>query len=116
MPTIHIKEDDNTIIAQTALPTGGQLCRIFNFAAGEVTTIFSQAAEKEEIQYGYGLSVSTALTSQMTTKNFSDFDDTREIEAMHKMLKEQLDGNPPDLKESLTGFIVKPDPSLKNIL
>jgi len=111
--TEYKKVDDYTLLAMSELPAGGTLSRYFNFAAGEVTSIFSQKTEmKEQGEPGYegaesvSISVSTALTSQMLSKNFSDFDDTHEIERMHALLKEQ-GGNPPPLNETLIGKINK---------
>jgi len=115
-PTTLVKVDDNTVIAATALPTGGQLCRVFNFAASEVTTIFSQTVEKKVAWDPFNKNTpdqsSPAVTSQMSVRKFSEFDDTREIEAIHKVLKEQLGGNPLPLSEKLTGKMAKASPSL----
>lgn len=111
--TEYTKEDDYTLLATSKLPTGGTLCRYFNFAAGQITTVFIQRAdaEKENTQYHHGVStsvsVSTALTSQMQIQNFSSLDYTAELEQMHKILKEK-GGNPPALDEKLIGKINKP--------
>jgi hypothetical protein len=113
--TEYKKLDDYTLLTTAQLPTGGSLCRIFNFAAGEVTSIFSQEAtmskEKEAGSYStpkaVSVSVSTALTSDMSTRKFSEFDSTVEIQFMHAKLAE-LGGNPPSLDEVLTGKIDKP--------
>lgn len=113
-PTTLVKVDDNTVIAATALPTGGQLCRVFNFAASEVTTVFTQKASENWVPGRAPSTNPLPVTSQMTTKNFSEFDDTREIEAIHKVLKEQLGGNPLPLSEKLTGKMAKASLSLNS--
>ena len=43
--TEYKKVDDYTLLAMSELPAGGTLSRYFNFAAGEVTSIFSQKTE-----------------------------------------------------------------------
>ena len=112
------KEDDYTLLVTNELPTGGKLCRYFNFAAQQVTTIFVQKAEMEKSigsEYsanGRAVSVSTAITSQMQIQKFSDLDGaTQEIEAMHVELKDR-GGNPPDLSETLTRKLNKPSRSV----
>jgi alkyl hydroperoxide reductase subunit AhpF len=112
--TEYAKEDDYTLRAIQNLPTGGTLSRYFNFAAGQIVTIFSQKAEmSDKIQssryseYPVATSVSTALTSQMHVQNFSSLDYTAELEQMHAILKEQ-GGNPPALDEKLIKKIDKP--------
>jgi len=92
--TEYKKEDDYTLLATSTLPTGGTLCRYFNFASCEVTTVLVQKVD-----------------TQMSRKNFSEFDNALEIELMHAQLKAQ-GGNPPDLDEKLTGKVAKTSPSL----
>jgi hypothetical protein len=115
--TEYKKEDDYTLLVTNTLPTGGTLSRYFNFAAGQITTLFTQQSnlkEKDSIkQYnseggaGISVSVATALTSQMHVQNFSSLDYTAELEQMHKLLKTK-GGNPPPLDEKLTRKIDKP--------
>lgn len=112
--TKYTKEADDILLASTALPTGGTLCRYFNFSAAQVTTIFVQETKmREREKSGYSsdspiaISMAAALTSQMQIQPFSSFDSTLEIEKMHKELVE-LKGNPPPLSEQLTGKIDKP--------
>lgn len=109
--TEYKKEDDYTLLATSTLPTGGTLCRYFNFAAGEVTTVFTQKEIKEVVNNNsyegtVSAGVGVALTSQMSRKNFSEFDNALEIELMHAQLKAQ-GGNPPELDEKLTGKVAK---------
>jgi hypothetical protein len=115
--TEYKKEDDYTLLVTNTLPTGGKLCRYFNFAAGQITTLFIQRADLQdkEKKYTYNsdggntvsVSVSTALTSQMHTQSFSSLDYTAELEQMHKILKEK-GGTPPALDEKLIKKIDKP--------
>ena len=115
--TEYAKEDDYTLLVTNTLPTGGTLCRYFNFAAGQITTIFTKQSDlkdKESIRAyaseggaGISVSVSTALTSQMQTQNFTSLDYTAELEQLHKILKDK-GGNPPPLDEKPTKKIDKP--------
>jgi hypothetical protein len=108
MMTEYTIEDKDTLLVTNELPTGGMLCRYFNFAAGHVTTIFVQQSnlEKKEGYSNPAVSVSTALTSQMQIQNFSSLDYTAELEEMHKILK-QKGGTPRDLDEQLIKKINK---------
>jgi len=113
MMTEYKKEDDYTLLATNILPSGGTLSRYFNFAAGQITTIFTQRADltKQDHQSTYSgggisVSVSTALTSQMSIQSFSSLDYTAELEQMHEILKKQ-GGHPPELDEQLTKKINK---------
>jgi hypothetical protein len=63
--------------------TDPELRRIFNFAARNVTTIYS-------MWYGH------AVTSNMHVEKFSDLDSLDEVAMMHAKLCE-MDGNPPPL-------------------
>ena len=99
--TSYRKEDDYTLQVTNTVPgVNGTLCRYFNFAAGQVTTIFSAKAEMQDKQSaGYSnpsvsTSVSVALTSQMQIQKFSDLDNEAEINLMRAKLVE-LGGKPP---------------------
>lgn len=99
--TEYRKEDDYTLRVTNRVPGAeGTLCRYFNFAAAQVTSIFSAKVEKEDHRKeGYSnpavaTSVSVALTSQMQVQNFGDFDSDVEIEMMREKLVE-LGGKPP---------------------
>ncbi|MCE9507804.1 MAG: hypothetical protein K8R48_05740 [Alphaproteobacteria bacterium] len=115
--TEYTQLDDYTLLATQNLPTGGTLSRYFNFAAGQIVTLFTQRSEMkdsaEKSTYSseggvaVSVAVSTALTSQMQIQNFSSLDSTVELEQMHAILK-QKGGNPPPLDEKLTGKIDKP--------
>lgn len=102
--TTYTKEDDYTLLAVSNVPDGGKLCRYFNFAAGEITTLFREKAQLNEKQreYGNGYAVSNAvavaLTSQMSVRKFSELDSFNEISLMHKEL-EKLGGHPPALED-----------------
>lgn len=110
--TEYTREDDYTLLATSKLPTGGALCRYFNFAAEQVVNIFVEKSTKElekgsvYANYPVSVSVSTALTSQMQIQKFSELDSAQELELMHKILKER-GGNPLPLKSSLTGKMEK---------
>jgi hypothetical protein len=116
MMTEYTKEDDYTLLVTNDLPTGGTLSRYFNFAAGQITTIFTQRADlkdkgsvredKDDGGNAVSVSVSTALTSQMQIQSFSSLDYTAELVQMHKILKDK-GGNPPELSEKLIGWIDK---------
>jgi len=100
--TRYSKEDDYTLCASsTVAGTKGVLCRYFNFAAEQVTTVFSERAELNtskaagSSQGGVAVAVSVALTSQMNVQKFSDFDSDVEIELMRAELK-KLGGRPPE--------------------
>lgn len=60
-----------------------ELRRIFNFAAQNITTIYS-------MWYGY------AVTSNMHSEKFSELDSLDEVARMHEKLRE-MKGNPPPL-------------------
>lgn len=103
--TRYTKEDDYTLLATSEVPDGGKLCRYFNFAAGEITTIYREKAEMQvEKTSGYSstanvsVSVSTALTSQMSVRKFSELDSFNEVALLHKKLVD-LKGNPPPLDD-----------------
>jgi hypothetical protein len=94
-------EDEYTLCATTRVPgADGTLCRYFNFAAEQVTTIFNAKAEMKDDKSaggydgGVSVAVSVALTSQMHIQKFSDLDSDAEIELMRAKLAE-LGGKPP---------------------
>jgi hypothetical protein len=70
---------------------GQGLTRLFNFKAGQVTTVF-----REWISTSNG----AALTSQMQVQNFSDVESQDEIREMRGKLIE-LGGNPPPFGQEL---------------
>ncbi|MDE1151027.1 MAG: hypothetical protein PW788_00690 [Micavibrio sp.] len=101
--TRYSKEDDYTLCASTTvIGSKGVFSRYFNFAAEQVTTIFSERAELStnkaagSSQGGVAVAVSVALTSQMSVQKFSDFDSQVEIDLMRAELK-KLGGNPPEM-------------------
>ena len=71
------------------------ITRTFNFLSEQVTTIARDVTAQAG---GYKSGGSSAVTQSMTIENFSDFDSTREIEAMHKALVNS-GGTPPPLDE-----------------
>lgn len=105
--TRYAKEDDYTLLVTNDFPGGGTLSRYFNFAAEQVTTIFSQKAEKELSQKEYygnaavSSAVSVALTSQMQIQKFSELDSQAEVERMREELI-RLEGKPP-VKDDMPG-------------
>lgn len=105
--TTYTKEDDYTLCTYNAFPGAGVLRRYFNFAAEEITTIYSEKAEKElkikEYQ-GNSASVSVALTSQMDIRKFSELDSQLEIELMRRKLRD-LGGTPPEENAGTSGKI-----------
>lgn len=102
--TTYSKEDDYTLLAVSNVPEGGKLCRYFNFAAGEITTVYHQKAEMKNTEgqayreYSISTSVSVALTSQMSTRKFSELDSFNEIALMHAELVKR-GGKPPLLED-----------------
>lgn len=112
MPTQYTKQNPYTLMATDEVPGGGTLSRYFNFAAGQVITIFREKAEmKENIKAyqssgGNAVAASVALTSQIHVQKFSEFDSTAEIEMMHAELVRR-GGKPPPLNE-LPGKAKKP--------
>lgn len=103
--TTYRKEDDYTLLATSDVPGGGTLCRYFNFAAQQVTTLYTQRAElKGEVtkqtyssgNFGVSQAVSVALTSQMQVQKFSDLDSLAEVELMRAELVSR-GGKPPEL-------------------
>lgn len=75
----------------------GYLTRSFNFAAKQITTVFTASMkEAQGLGYQQNPSVSVAITSQMAIQRFSELDSQDELEMMHAKLKE-MGGNPPDL-------------------
>lgn len=67
-----------------------ELRRIFNFAAQDITSIYS-------MWYG------SAVTSTMQVQKFSELDSLDEARIMHSKLRE-LGGNPPELKDNHKGL------------
>jgi hypothetical protein len=106
MPTQYQKEDDYTLLVTNKLPGGGEITRLFNFAAQQVTTIFHEKAEMSAEKSAYastgGVSVAraVALTSQMQVQKFSDFESQAELELMRQELIKRS-GKPPELGETL---------------
>lgn len=102
--TTYTKEDDYTLLATSDVPGGGKLCRYFNFAAGEITTIYREKAERHEKvgsdhrEYPISNALAIALTSQMASRKFSELDSFNEISLMHKKLFD-LQGSPPPLED-----------------
>jgi hypothetical protein len=102
--TTYTREDDYTLLATSNVPDGGKLCRYFNFAAGEITTVYHQKAEMKHSMgsnshgYSNSTSVSVALTSQMSVRKFSELDSFNEITLMHKELVTR-GGKPPALED-----------------
>ena len=99
--TSYVKEDDYTLCVTSAVPNSrGSLSRYFNFAAEQVTTIFTERAELKDSKASgaydgsVSVAVSVALTSQMQVQKFSDFDSQGEIELMREKLI-FLNGKPP---------------------
>lgn len=60
-----------------------ELRRIFNFAARDITSIYS-------MWYG------SAVTSNMNVTKFSELDSLDEVQLMHRKLRD-MGGNPPEL-------------------
>ena len=108
--TSYTKEDDYTLLAQSDVPGGGKLCRYFNFAAGDITTVYHQKAEMKNTEgyssreYPISTSVSVALTSQMSVRKFSELDSFNEVALMHKELVKQ-GGHPPALEDIINTAI-----------
>ncbi len=107
MTTTHSKEDDYTLCVTTSiLNSRGSLTRYFNFAAEQVTSVFSERAELKDSKAaggydgGVSVAVAVALTSQLQVQKFSDFDSQTEIELMREKLI-SLQGNPPAASGSL---------------
>ncbi|MEZ0224072.1 MAG: hypothetical protein ACAH83_05935 [Alphaproteobacteria bacterium] len=106
MASEYRKEDDYTLMVTNVLPSGGIICRIFNFASRQITTVFS---EKSEVQgdlraYGHDGGVSAAravaLTSQMQVQKFSELDSLEEVNLMRRELMIR-GGKPPGVSETL---------------
>lgn len=98
--TDYRKEDDYTLRATTELPEKGFLHRYFNFAAEEVRTILT-VERSININRRYSgstepVAAAVALTSQMDSQKFSDFDSMTEVELMREKLI-SLGGKPPEL-------------------
>lgn len=108
--TTYSKEDDYTLLATSDVPGGGKLCRYFNFAAGEITTVFREKAEMKNTEgqsyreYPISTSVSVALSSQMSARKFSELDSFNEVALLHKKLVE-LKGSPPPLEDIINTAI-----------
>jgi hypothetical protein len=110
--TKYAKEDDYTLRVTNDLPDGGQLCRYFNFAAEQITTVFSRKEEikielKKEASDSWGgnshaAAASVALTSQMNIEKFSDLDSQFEVELMREKLI-SLKGQPPAQSRHIPG-------------
>jgi len=107
--TRYAKEDDYTICLTSTPPgTKGQLTRYFNFASEQITTIYAERADMRETiksgayDGGAGVSVSVALTSQMSVQKFSELDSQAEVEMMRAALI-TLGGKPPEASSTLPG-------------
>jgi hypothetical protein len=106
MASEYRKEDDYTLLVTNELPSGGSICRIFNFASQQITTVFREKAEMQGEMRAYssdgGVSVAraVALTSQMHTQKFSELDSLAEVDFMRRALK-NFGGNPPEASEAL---------------
>lgn len=106
--TKYAKEDDYTLRVTNDLPDGGHLCRYFNFASEQITTVFQH---KEEIvmekgggysTYPVAVAASVALTSQMNIEKFSNLDSQFEVELMREKLI-ALKGQPPAQSRHIPG-------------
>ncbi len=82
-------------------PSDYRLTRIFNFGAGQVTTLARHYALSTSSAYSSHNSTSMASSVQMSVQDFTDLPSTYEVEAMHKKLIE-LKGNPPALDSVLS--------------
>lgn len=74
-----------------------QLTRIFNFEAGQVTTLARDWTHQRRGQESGG---SSASSLQMSIQNFRDIENNEEIAEMHRKLA-GLGGHPPPLEDSL---------------
>lgn len=87
-----------------------ELTRIFNFQAGQVTTIARDWMHQDRGSESGG---SSATALQMTVQNFGDIEAQGELEIMHGKLV-QLGGKPPAIEDILPGSIgKKPQPALR---
>lgn len=106
MTSEYRKEDDYTLSVTNALPDGGSMCRMFNFASRQITTVFREKAEMQGEMRAYssdgGVSVAraVALTSQMQIQKFSELDSLDEVDLMRQELL-KLHGHPPEDSEAL---------------
>lgn len=106
MASEYFKEDDYTLSVTNTLPSGGSICRMFNFASRQVTTVFREKAEMmgEMRAYGSngGVSVAraVALTSQMHIQKFSELDNLDEVDFLRQELIKR-GGKPPEASEAL---------------
>jgi hypothetical protein len=80
-----------------------ELTRIFNFQAGQVTTIARDWLHQDRGSESGG---SSATALQMSVQNFGDIEAQGELEIMHAKLVE-LGGKPPALADILPGNIGK---------
>lgn len=101
MASEYRKEDDYTLSVTNMLPAGGSICRMFNFASRQVTTVFREKAEMTGEMRSYssdgGVSVAraVALTSQMQIQKFSELDSLEEVDLMRQELIRR-GGTPPE--------------------
>ncbi|TAL28372.1 MAG: hypothetical protein EPN97_14655 [Alphaproteobacteria bacterium] len=106
MTSEYRKEDDYTLSVTNTLPSGGSICRMFNFASRQVTTIFREKAEMQGEMRAYGsdggvsVARAVALTSQMQIQKFSELDSLEEVDLMRRELIRR-GGNPPEASEAL---------------
>lgn len=110
------KENDYTLkIVQTDDSTsswGGNVpvhirnsyTRIFNFAAGQITTLPVTKIFQSLEGRAAG---NSSISSQMHIQNFTDLPSTLELEILHKKL-EDLGGHPPPLNDVLNGRSKRP--------
>lgn len=81
-----------------------KITRSFNFASGQITTLF---VSQRFHHGGYKSGGAGAATSNMHIQNFTDLSSTIELEILHKKL-EELDGHPPPLGDVLNGRHKRP--------
>ncbi|MDY0008424.1 MAG: hypothetical protein RBS08_01835 [Bdellovibrionales bacterium] len=87
-------------------PSDYSLTRIFNFGAGQVTTL-ARHSNSVSSHYSSNQGAGIATSVQMHTEDFQNLPSTYEVELMHKKLTE-LGGKPPPLETTIRAVGKKP--------
>lgn len=105
MTSTLTKVNDYTLLETTPIEgTKGILCRSFNFASKQLITIFREVTSERDNKgdrldgldakaVSVSTSVSTAITSKIDIKKFSDLQSDQEVKLMAQELK-KLKGTP----------------------
>jgi len=82
-----------------------RITRIFNFMAGQITTVTRDLTYEPRGGESGG---SSSVSTQTVIENFGDVQSDAEIRFMHEKLKTELKGNPPPLEDILRSIGKKP--------